>query len=164
MPSLAPSSASSSGPPTPRAVKRQRTSSPSSAPSVSPIPSIEPSLAPTPLNRQYTDDEDSPDELDPAFFRDSAPSTSRRSYSRPQSETESSNELLEGLESAAGGQLTPNDAQTPHQPSKEVLRANWKPWITLRGHKKGVSAVKFSPDARWIASSCTYTSLRGKLM
>ncbi|KAK5138032.1 hypothetical protein LTR08_005829 [Meristemomyces frigidus] len=31
-------------------------------------------------------------------------------------------------------------------------RLNYAPHMTLRGHKRGVAAVKFSPDGRWIAS------------
>ncbi|KAK0253109.1 hypothetical protein B0A54_04128 [Friedmanniomyces endolithicus] len=29
---------------------------------------------------------------------------------------------------------------------------NYRPYMTLRGHKRGVAAVKYSPDGRWIAS------------
>jgi len=31
---------------------------------------------------------------------------------------------------------------------------NYVPHMILRGHKRGVAAVKFSPDGRWIASCC----------
>ena len=31
---------------------------------------------------------------------------------------------------------------------------NYVPHMTLRGHKRGVAAVKFSPDGKWIASCC----------
>jgi COMPASS component SWD3 len=34
-------------------------------------------------------------------------------------------------------------------------RLNYVPYMTLRGHKRGVAAVKFSPDGKWIASCCT---------
>lgn len=33
-------------------------------------------------------------------------------------------------------------------------RLNYVPYMTLRGHKRGISAVKFSPDGKWIASCC----------
>ena len=31
---------------------------------------------------------------------------------------------------------------------------DYVPCMTLRGHKRGVTSVKFSPDGKWIASSC----------
>ena len=33
-------------------------------------------------------------------------------------------------------------------------RLNYAPYMTLRGHKRGIAAVKFSPDGKWIASCC----------
>ncbi len=33
---------------------------------------------------------------------------------------------------------------------------HYKPKLILKGHKKGVSAVKYSPDGRRIASCCRY--------
>lgn len=33
-------------------------------------------------------------------------------------------------------------------------RLNYIQHLTLRGHKRGVAAVKFSPDGKWIASCC----------
>lgn len=33
-------------------------------------------------------------------------------------------------------------------------RLNYVPYMTLRGHKRGISTVKFSPDGKWIASCC----------
>lgn len=33
-------------------------------------------------------------------------------------------------------------------------RLHYVPHMTLRGHKRHVAAVKFSPDGKWIASCC----------
>lgn len=40
------------------------------------------------------------------------------------------------------------DAPTPYRP----LKLNYKTKFILKGHRKGVSQVRFSPDGRWIAS------------
>lgn len=34
-------------------------------------------------------------------------------------------------------------------------RLNYVPYMTLRGHKRGVAQVRYSPDGRWLASCCT---------
>lgn len=41
---------------------------------------------------------------------------------------------------------TPRDMATP--------QVHYRPKLILRGHKRGVSCVKFSPDGKWIASCC----------
>lgn len=33
-------------------------------------------------------------------------------------------------------------------------RLNYVPHMTLKGHKRGVAQVKFSPDGKWVASCC----------
>jgi len=45
-------------------------------------------------------------------------------------------------------------------PDREPLRppeVHYKPKLILRGHKRGVAAVKFSPDGKWVASCCTFS-------
>lgn len=44
-------------------------------------------------------------------------------------------------------------------------RLHYVPYLTLRGHKRGIAAVKFSPDGKWIASCCEeneYHVIRGQ--
>jgi len=45
-------------------------------------------------------------------------------------------------------------APAKKQKIERPTRLNYVPHMTLRGHKRGVAAVKFSPDGRWIASCC----------
>lgn len=35
-------------------------------------------------------------------------------------------------------------------------QARYRPKLVLRGHKRGVACVKFSPDGKWIASCCEF--------
>lgn len=57
----------------------------------------------------------------------------------------------------------------PAPPPPKPTELRYKPTLILRGHKKGVSSVKFSPDGRWIAScsaDCTikiWDAATGKL-
>ncbi|KAI9720632.1 MAG: hypothetical protein M1812_002812 [Candelaria pacifica] len=84
------------------------------------------------------DSEESPDELDHTvhtFYRDHRSKSTRISSG-------SSPESLLVVEA-------PPKESTPPRKSVPVL---YKQKLVLRGHKKGVAAVKFSPDGLWIAS------------
>jgi len=37
---------------------------------------------------------------------------------------------------------------------KDVSPVDYRPQLILRGHKRAIAAVKFSPDGKWIASCC----------
>jgi COMPASS component SWD3 len=91
--------------------------------------------------RDYNDSvsEDSPDELDHTihtFYRDSWSRSQRQSRDAP---------------SNPSPIITPRIA-TP--PRKEPAFVRYKQKLVLRGHRRGVAAVRFSPDGRSIASCC----------
>lgn len=69
----------------------------------------------------------------------------------------------EAARAGAGESPNPLDAgrkrgdsadQTSVEPPKAQTHVRYQQRYILRGHKKGVSAVKFSPDGKWIGSCC----------
>lgn len=62
-------------------------------------------------------------------------------------------------ESDTADQPTASNSQTPRERDQQAddsrpLGVHYKPYMTLRGHKRGVAAVRFSPNGKWIASCC----------
>ncbi|KAG9526086.1 WD40 repeat protein, partial [Aureobasidium melanogenum] len=60
-------------------------------------------------------------------------------------------------ESDTGEQPTASNSQTPRERDQQTddsrpLGVHYKPYMTLRGHKRGVAAVRFSPNGKWVAS------------
>ena len=93
--------------------------------------------------RSYDDSdlEDSPDELDHTvhtFYRGESGARSSR-HSREKSP------------------LNERDLETPRlftPPRRKPAYARYKQKLVLKGHRRGVAAVRFSPDGRMIASCC----------
>ena len=83
--------------------------------------------------RRSRDSERSDDELEKAY-RDRSRSRSSSRADTPRS-------------SHSHSPLDP-----PSPPHHRPLRINYKQKFILRGHRKGVAQVRFSPDGRWIAS------------
>ena len=153
-----------SGPPTPYAVSRHA-STPTIVQNSEPR---RPSFSPV--------SDTSYDELDHTanvhtLYRTQEPPTFRRSFS----ERARLQPNGVGLRPGQGPQVRPLSPETPEysrlstpvasppppQAEEKVLReANFVPYgcaRVMRGHKKGVAAVKISPDGRMIGSCCGYT-------
>ena len=62
-------------------------------------------------------------------------------------------EMPSELQSPAADQEL-DGAPTKRQKIERPRRLNYVPYMTLKGHKRGVAQVKFSPDGKWIASCC----------
>jgi COMPASS component SWD3 len=61
-------------------------------------------------------------------------------------------------------QPTASNSQTPRERDQQTddsrpLGVHYKPYMTLRGHKRGVAAVRFSPNGKWIASCCEQSDM-----
>jgi len=54
-------------------------------------------------------------------------------------------------------QLATTSSST-NNPTTNQQKSNYELRYSLVGHKKAVSSVKFSPDGKWLASSCEYHS------
>ncbi|KAF2495657.1 WD40 repeat-like protein [Lophium mytilinum] len=96
-------------------------------------------LTERPARRSYSR-ADSDDEADRRYYRDRRSPRSSRSRSRRRSR------------SPSGAIVTP--------PPEKPTQLHYQPYFILRGHKKGVAAVKFSPDGRWIASCSSDATIK----
>jgi hypothetical protein len=91
---------------------------------------------------------------------DSPPSSEENDH-RPDHETapDADNGYAFEEESDTLDQPTASNSQTPRERDHQTdgsrpLGVHYKPYMTLRGHKRGVAAVRFSPNGKWIASCC----------
>ena len=102
--------------------------------------------------RSYTDSasgEESPDELDHTIHR-----FYRGGRGRARTSSPSTSSRAESV----------HTARPRSPPEKRRNYHQYKQKLILKGHKKGVAAVKFSPDGRCIASCCKqYLSETGSL-
>lgn len=105
----------------------------------------------------------SPDELaEERPYRSSKPSTRPDTGARRRSRTSdvSADELDHTYEhsrsrtrsSSPESPRSHSPANAPSPPTYKPLRLNYKQKYILRGHRKGVAQVRFSPDGRWLAS------------
>ncbi len=108
------------------------------------------------VSRRSFDDgaslDESPDELDHTFFQ-----AGRHASAHTPPGT--SSEAAESTD----GDYPSSQASSPIPPylAPEV---RYTPRLVLTGHKRGVSAVKFSPNGKWIASCCRKKSLPEHIM
>ncbi len=121
---------------------------------------------PTKRRRVYEDSEastprySSPDELgDHKPYRSSKLST-RQDRARSRSYDGSIDELdhtyharsRSRSSSVGSARSSRSSADAPSPPAYKPLKLNYKTKFILKGHRKGVAQVRFSPDGRWIAS------------
>lgn len=88
--------------------------------------------------------------------RDTKPSARRGSNSSGASADVPNHNYHNHIRTRSTSPDTPRSSRaspTPSPPSYKPLKLNYKQKFILKGHKKGISQVRFSPDGRWIASS-----------
>lgn len=137
-----------------------------------------PTGIPTPAN---VDDEESPDELDHTVIRHARPlprrrgsgvpattpgydATSAREGSQdpvtqsPQSSPSTPRERSNTPNGDRGSSPVPSHSTVPDLEADHVedVQLRYKPRLILRGHKRAVAAVRFSPDGKYIASCCKH--------
>ena len=107
-----------------------------------------------------SDPEDSPDELDHTihtFYRNSWSRNLRPTASRHETpEAPSEISMLTPLEVPASP-VTP-----PPPPVREATYRPYREKFVLKGHKRGVAAVRFSPNGALIASCCEFPCTPGR--
>ncbi|KAK7184608.1 hypothetical protein DPSP01_008988 [Paraphaeosphaeria sporulosa] len=92
--------------------------------------------------RRYSRDQG---EDDREYYRDRRSPRSRSRSHTPSHSRSRSGSRTSSQHRSASPQMTP--------PPPKPTQLHYKQSLILRGHKKGVTSVKFSPDGRWIASS-----------
>ncbi|KAH8814926.1 prolyl oligopeptidase-like protein [Xylogone sp. PMI_703] len=128
-----------------------------------PLPPVE---RPHKRRRVYDDSEQStprfssPDDSKELRSRRNSTSSRRSTSAEPQSpgHNDFQRSYLDQTRSPSSSPETPRSSESPHTPQAAPLQAykplkvRYKQKLILRGHRKGVSQVRFSPDGRWIAS------------
>lgn len=107
-------------------------------------------------------DSDSPDPLsrDRHQLYNSAPQQSHNGTAyNTDADTDADNHYAyedesDGVEPSNLNSPAVQDGASTPQPPTRPLSLHYTPHMTLRGHKRGVAAVKFSPNGKYIASCC----------
>ncbi|KAI9803760.1 MAG: hypothetical protein M1825_001640 [Sarcosagium campestre] len=119
--------------------------------SVSPSPSAILSAS-RPASLLSGSENESPDELDHTFYRSSL--RQPHTLHSPSSRSPSIHESGDGDDESFQRHAADNNVRPALPP------VNYRQKLILRGHKRGVAQVKFSPDGRWIASCSADATLK----
>lgn len=89
-----------------------------------------------------------------------SPQSSEENDNKPDTEpaTDAENGYAFEDESDGAERALDSNSQTPRDRDQTTdsrpAGIHYKPYMTLKGHKRGVAAVRFSPNGKWIASCC----------
>lgn len=84
----------------------------------------------------------------------SRPSQSPSSSTNRSTTPVTQDDYREQASSPVPSHSTAPDPEPDQQQHKDLSPVNYRPQLILRGHKRAIAAVKFSPDGKWIASCC----------